>query len=273
MEKKFKISASKAKCYKECKRKYFFRYVEELENATPVQALQDGKSYHEKIESLYKEGWFSIDETDPKVTAMALAYEKYIYPHFKVQKVEEEFEYPLGEKHLLVGRYDARAEDGCLVEHKTTSKKVDDEYLFNLQFDEQIPTYMLASGARQIYYTICQKPSIRQKKDESDEEFLKRCVDWYDEDTDSKIRVVKLTRTDEEVKQREAELSYLCLSMELDERWHKLYDKNGEFGKEKIFYRNTCACTQFGRSCPYMSICLNYKPELQYVEFVKREKK
>lgn len=200
-----KISTSKIKCYKSCKRLYFLRYVEGLEYVPTVQALEDGKTYHSKLEQLYNEGWFSIDEENPKVSAMACAYEKYIYSQFRVNRAEEWFELQLNEDHTLVGRYDGIADDGCVVEHKTTSTDVDDEYIYNLQWDEQILNYMLASGKNKIYYTVCKKPTIRQKQNETAEEFLNRCIAWYDEDTDKKIRVISVERSQKEIaEQKEA---------------------------------------------------------------------
>ena len=186
-----KISTSKIKCYKSCKRLYYLRYVEGLEYVPEIQSLEDGKTYHSKLEQLYNKGWFSIDEDNPKVSAMACAYEKYIYPQFKVRAAEETFEYKLTDNIQLVGRFDGIAEDGLVVEHKTTSADVDDEYVYNLQWDEQILTYMLVSGKNEMYYTVCKKPTIRQKQNETAEEYYERCCAWYAEDTDKKSALSK----------------------------------------------------------------------------------
>lgn len=51
-----KISASKVKCYKACKRAYYIRYVEELVPVETAQPLVDGSNYHAMLEQLYKEG-------------------------------------------------------------------------------------------------------------------------------------------------------------------------------------------------------------------------
>ena len=44
---------------------------------------------------------------------------------------------------------------------------------------------MLLTGMRKVWYTVCRKPTIRQKKNETDEEFFGRMVAWYDEDTET----------------------------------------------------------------------------------------
>lgn len=260
-----KISASKVKCYKACKRAYYFRYVEELVPVETAQPLVDGSNYHSMLEQLYKEGWYQADvENNPKIAAMAAAYEKYIYPQFKVQAAEETFEYKLSDNVELVGRFDGIAEDGLIVEHKTTSADVDDEYIYNLQWDEQILTYMLVSGKNEMYYTVCKKPTIRQKQSETAEEYYDRCCAWYAEDTDKKIRVIKVTRNEKEVQEHYAALCYIANCMKEDE--------TSKGSSRTVFYRNCSNCTAYGRKCEYASICLDYDPKLEYVEFKKKEK-
>lgn len=254
------ISSSKVKVYKACKRLYFFKYVENLEYIQTIQTLEDGKTYHSKIEQLYNEGDFEIDEENPKISAMACAYQKYIYPQFKVSRAEEWFEMKLTPTHTLVGRFDGIADDGCVVEHKTTSADVDDEYIYNLQWDEQVLNYMLASGKNKIYYTVCKKPTIRQKQNETAEEFLDRCIAWYDEDTDKKIRVISVERSEKEIAEQKEALKAIARDIVTTE-------KKGE----KAFYRNQSHCTCYGRRCEFASICLDYDPKLQYVEFKKKE--
>ena len=259
-----KISASKVKCYKACKRAYYFRYVEELVPVETAQSLVDGSNYHAMLEQLYKDGWYQADiENNPKIAAMAAAYEKYMYPQFKVRAAEEWFEYKLNDDVQLVGKFDGIAEDGLVVEHKTTSADVDDEYVYNLQWDEQILTYMLVSGRNEMYYTVCKKPTIRQKQTETAEEYYERCCAWYAEDTDKKIRVIKVTRNEKEVKAYKTALKYIAKDMQRDEKSKK--------PKEYTFYRNCSNCTAYGRKCEYASICLDYDPKLEYVEFKKKE--
>lgn len=263
-----KISSTKAKCYKACKRLYYLKYVEGLEYVPSIETLETGKSYHALIEEMYNraDGGFTMSE-EPKLDAMAAAYQKYIYPQFKCHMVEQWFEYPLNDEHTLVGRFDAIADDGCVVEHKTTSSDVDDEYIYNLQWDEQILNYMLASGKNEMYYTVCKKPTIRQKMNETLEEFFERCVAWYDEDTEHKIRVIKVTRSEKEVEAQKQALICLCLDMQADVAAEKFATSIGA----TEYYRNPSHCTCYGRKCEYAQICLDYDPKLEYVDFKKKE--
>lgn len=262
-----RISISSLKLYKACPQAYFFKYVEGLEPIdNKSEALEVGSSYHEKLEELYKTGDIDISDMS-KASAMACAYMKYIYPKFKMQAVEEWKEKTLQEKSdnldeiVLFGRIDGFSEDGLLVEHKTTGLDLN-EYEYNLEWDEQVLAYMSLTGARQVYYTICKKPTIRQKKGETDGQFFDRMREWYDEDTDSKIRLVKLTRTNKQVGEFDRDVRFRGTEMKAV---HELPFYN--------VYRNTCHCNNWGRRCEYSSICLNYDKDQEYVEFEKKQRR
>ena len=254
-----KLSVTRLKCFEACRFAYKFKYIEKLEPVQKPDALVTGSNYHEKIEQIYRDGYCLIDDYS-KESAMALAYEKYIYPKFKVKAVEEWFEKPFGNRgHVLVGRVDGVAEDGYLVEHKTTGSDNLEEYEYDLEWDEQILAYMYGYNVRKMWYTIVKKPTIRQKKNETDEEFFDRMCKWYDEDTGTKIKVVEVTRTDEEIAEFEKHLELMADVME-----------NAEI-EDKYLYRNPLHCKCWGRRCEYSSICLNYDPNKEYVDFVKVE--
>lgn len=247
-----KFSISRIKSFKACRRRFWLTYHEGL---TPVQTpepLQVGKNYHERIEALYKGE--ALEDDFSKECAMAKAYEKYIYPQFTVLVPEVDFEVVLG-NNILTGRVDALA-IGAIVEHKTTGQYITEEYEYDLQWDEQLLAYMLATGMRKCYYTVCVKPTIRQKKDETEEQFFERMVAWYDTDTDTKIRCFEIKRTEEEVQQFRQELEQIM----------------DEINNAKCFYKNTQYCKAWGRRCEYAPICLNYDPNAEYVEFIKEER-
>ena len=252
-----RLSISKIKTFKSCRRLYELKYIEGLKPAVKPEALETGSNYHKLLEELNKGNYEALVENDySKERAMAQAYYKYIYPKFHVKEAEKWLEYDLGCGDTLVGIADGIADDGHIVEHKTCGSEITEQYEYNLLWDEQILAYMLMTGMRKVWYTVCRKPTIRQKQNESEEEFYKRMVDWYDEDTDSKIRLLEIERTDEEVEQFKQELHEMCRMMHDAEH----------------FYRNTCHCNQYGRRCEYSSICMHYDPNQQYVEFVKEDK-
>lgn len=248
-----KLSASKIKLFKACRRAYELKYIYGLEPVQRADALEIGTNYHAKLEELYKTG--EVDTSDfSKESAMAVAYKKYIYPHFKVDSVEKWEQLDLPDGNTMIGRVDGLSEDGRLVEHKTTSLSPA-EYEYNLQWDEQVLAYMLLTGTREVYYTVCMKPTIRQRINETEEEFFNRMVEWYDEDTEEKISYFEISRTDGEVEQYKKDLE----------------DMSAEMTNTKNLYRNTSHCRCWGRECEYRSICLDYDPEQEYIEFIKKE--
>lgn len=267
-----RLSVSRMKCFKACRRKYELKYIEMLEPVQKSEALELGSSYHSLLEFLNKNGTLDgVEEDNSKELAMACAYQKYIFPKFKVVETEKWFEMEFGpEGDRLVGIVDGIADDGHIVEHKTYGGTDSmEQYEYNLQWDEQILAYMLLTGKRKVWYTVCRKPTIRQKKDETDEEFFNRMVAWYDEDTENKIRLFEIERTDEEVEQFRKNADSIILEMKVAHNQRKHMDKYSAVTDP--FYRNTCHCNMWGKRCEYSSICLHYNPEQEYIEFVKKE--
>ena len=261
-----KTSNSAIQTFKSCRRLYELKYIHNLEPVETADALKTGISYHEGVEWLLKEwldyhvGTPSIQIEDPKVKAMVMAFNFYIIPKLTAMGVkpvdtEEWFSYETESGHVIVGRVDGKMTGNIVIEHKTTSSPVDGAYFQKLEFDEQIPTYMLAFNADTILYTVCQKPTIRQKKNESDEDFFKRCCDWYDEDTESKINVIELKKSWDELETFKVEQDAIVTEME----------------NCKLFYRNPSNCSKWGRMCEYASVCMNYDPEKEYIQFKRRE--
>lgn len=250
-----RLSISRIKAFKSCRKMYEFKYLEHLEPVQKAEALETGGNYHALLEELNKTG--ELPECNfTKEYAMAMAYKKYIYPQFHVVEAEKWMEYDLGiAGDKLVGIVDGIADDGHIVEHKSTGSEITEEYEYNLLWDEQILAYMMMTGHRKVWYTVCRKPTIRQKQNETEEEFYERMVAWYDENTESKIRLLEISRTDEEVAKFHDDLMAIY-----DEMRHTGY-----------FYRNTCHCNAWGRRCEYSSICLNYDPKQEYIEFVRGE--
>ena len=249
------ISISRLKTFKACRRAYYFKYMENLEPIQKAEALETGGSYHKLLEELNTTG--QLPECDfSKEYAMAKAYEKYIYPRFKVVEAEKYLEYDLGDGDNMIGYADGIADDGHIVEHKSTSSEITEQYEYNLLWDEQILAYMLMTEMRKVWYTVCRKPSIRQKQNETESQFYQRMLDWYDEDTESKIRLLEIERTDEEVEQFRKEL------IETLEELHN----------SKSMYRNCLHCFRWGRQCEYAPICLSYEPEQEYAGFTKVER-
>ena len=199
-ERMVKYTTSMVKCFKQCRKKYFLEYVENLKPVQTPQALHLGTLYHRGLELLLAgadiadialelesyQRQHCIDaavDYDPIPNGIAVEmvkafYRESGYQHWKIISVEKKFEVSTGYGKRLTGKIDAIMElDGnhFLIEHKTTGCWMTDgaEYLHNLLWDEQSTNYlyahrqMLADGmiegkeVRGIFYCIVEKPSLR----------------------------------------------------------------------------------------------------------------
>ena len=109
-----RLSISKIKAFKACRRLYELRYIENLEPVQKPEALETGKNYHKLLEELYN-GADLVNDPEykddySKELAMARAYMKYIYPKFKVVEAEKWFEKELLDGDKLVGIADGIAD-------------------------------------------------------------------------------------------------------------------------------------------------------------------
>lgn len=246
-------SYSRLQTYKSCRRLYELKYIYNVQSTAKIEALERGTSYHEKVEKLLRGEEFEYDE--PKSSAMAIAFKKYILPQLQPVVQEEWFTYETKFGDKFVGRIDALNADGAIIEHKTTGGDIDEEYWYTRDLDEQLMTYMYAYKTRKAYYTVCKTPSIRLKKNETDEEFFQRCVEWFDEDTEQKIAMRVIYHTDEEI---ESYINEQALTIK-------------EMNDCRLFYKNQNYCTKWGRMCEYAPICQHYDPNQTYVGFERKE--
>lgn len=260
-----KTSYSAIQTFKACRRLYELKYVYGLEPVQTAEALRRGLSYHDGVEQLLRE-WIDYHIgspiatiEDPKIKAMVFAFEVYVIPKLasrglKPVDAEAWFSYKTESGHTIVGRADGIMSGRTIIEHKTTSGSIDGAYFQKLEFDEQIPTYMVAFNSNKLFYTVCATPTIRQKKNESDDDFFRRCCDWYLEDTESKITVVEIRRTQEELERFKREQDAIVTEIE----------------NCKLFYRNPSHCNKWGRMCEYAPVCMNFDPNKEYVQFKRR---
>lgn len=248
------LTASMVKCFKQCPRRYELEYVYDLKPRTPASYLSLGTEYHAKVEAILKgEEW----SEDGVAGAMANAFNAYIpWPQWDIEGVEMEFKVPIAPGVCIKGKMDAELTDGTPVEHKTFGGGDWDRYVNHLAWDDQVSLYLLAQDSRRVIYTVCKKPTIRPKKDETQEQYEERCWHWYDPDEGGadKMRVFEVTRTRDDLKAFAEELLSLARVI-----------------KRGFFYRNPQACALV--ACPFESICLSYRGEIVPVNFEKKEKR
>ena len=231
-----KLSTSKISVFKQCRKKYFFKYIQEI-TLPSSEALEIGKNYHEQVSNILTNKLY-------EKTPMNEAFKKYIMPALpEIKETEKEFYIPLSYGTKLHGFFDAVTVDDVIVEHKTTKNSIDEKYIYRFNFNEQVSTYLLAFSiinkkfCNKMFHTAIQKLTIRQKQSETLEQYEQRCYEWYDE---SKAKVFPVVRTEKEV------LSWQDEIIELSK----------EIKKCKNFYRNPSACMYL--DCEYSSICQDY---------------
>lgn len=248
------LSISAIKLFKACRRAYELKYVLDVVPIETSEALQTGITYHSGIEKYYQSNCVDVPDIVDKESAMVNAYVTYVAPKMPKFEPEQWFNIDINAEDKFVGRLDGLCEGG-IVEHKTTSQTTD-EYFYDLAHDEQLLAYLWATGQNTAYFTVCRKPTIRQKVGESTEDYAKRCYEWYNGvDNNSKIAMNIIQYDDAEIAAYGDEIK-------------TMFD---EIRAGKNYYRNKCHCKAWGRTCEYAPICNNYDPAQQYVGFTRRE--
>ncbi len=295
-----RVSHSSIQSFKDCRRKWYFRYKERIvPNKEPTEALEVGITFHSMLAKFYSK---DLNDSTGGVRGSIVNLANYIYQDLsnddysfakdkitelalngdldldidiesmsqqqlkslamfiffldveaigltnwadEQTKSEEWFEIPLDNgMHSLGGFIDAQCYDS-VIEFKTTSAKIGEDYVYKFEFvDEQILSYLLAkpekSNARVI---VIQKPTIRLSKNESNIDFVSRCLEWLKSNTNTSIKDIYIEKSKKDL---EDHYNYLCRMADEME-----YCDN--------FYRNNSACMRYGSLCEYASICGNYE--------------
>jgi len=271
------MSASKIRCFKECRRKYYFRYIESIEPITKALPLALGKAVHTGLEildgggtmeqaeaaiNLQYEDWPEEDTGMIPVHALAIVagYHEYVKPDWKIIDLESRFEVSCGKGRRLIGYFDGIIERNghTYILERKTARTVDEKYLHNLLWDEQASIYAYAASElglniKGILYDIIQKASIRQKQNETEEEFIERLREWYK--APSRYTRHLVTRNRNQIESLADDIRDVALDITVTER-------------EQRWYRNPAACQIYG--CAFRSICLEDTPEAR-TEFQTKE--
>lgn len=253
------FTTSMIRSYKSCKRLYELQYIEQLKPVIEAEPLVTGKAYHKLVEDILK------DQYVPENTVVGVMAEKFkekIHPLLPyINHIEREFKVQIDDDKFLIGKIDAESEAGVPIEHKTTADNIDEKFIHRLNWDDQVTNYLLALSLERneiinkVIYTVIKKPSIRLKQSETEEEYIARCSEWYEDKTETKIATFPVIRSKDELAEKQKELIYIADEM-----------KNC-----KCFYRNPSHCSILG--CRFSSICLSYTPETGSVDFIKKERR
>lgn len=272
------LTNSSISAFKACPRKYYWRYVREIEALERPEALLLGTAIHGFLESHYRQLPYepSIDLAPKSQAILKGVMEGYPvrymddYDLFDAVALEQVIsgeilnpetgrparEYAYGGKvdGLVILKKDAegfKTGDLLLLEHKTTSK-VDEAYFERLQLDSQLLLYSLylsrelGAPIAGTLFNVIQKPSLRQKKSESEAEYHQRLrleMNW------SELYHRRFLRFPE---------------VRLQEIQKELWDAKNVIAKarqEGVFTINSSACFDYHRKCDYWSLCSSEDPE------------
>ena len=202
MEGKELLTASRMGAMLTCPRKHYWKYEVGLGATSEGAALKFGSAWHAAMEARWKgaqpETCFALaleGRNFDEITAATLSGLLFAYcDHYRNDSgliseihAEVEFETPIDGSRTFVaaGKLDGLAvlKDGrqALVEHKTAGIDIgpDSDYWLRLRADSQIFQYVKAArdmdwNVQTVIYDVTRKPAIRQKKDETPEQFGER---------------------------------------------------------------------------------------------------
>ncbi|MFH2108551.1 MAG: PD-(D/E)XK nuclease family protein [Chrysiogenia bacterium] len=273
------LTNSAINAFKSCARKYYWRYVREIEARERPEALLLGTAVHEFLENHYRQLPYSPnDNLSFKSQAILKGVKEYyptryfddcdLFEPLAIEKVIQgeilnpetgrparEYAYGGRVDGLVIMKRDAegfKAGDLLLLEHKSASK-VDDAYFERLQLDSQLLLYSLYLG-RELgtlisgcLFNVIRKPSIRQRKNESEEEYgnrLRQEMNWP-----------------EMYRRRFLRFS----DQRLHEIQKELWDAKNIVSKARqagVYTMNSNACFDYHRKCDYWALCSSQDPEM-----------
>lgn len=271
------LTASRQSALLRCPRLHYWRYEVGLKHETESVALRFGSAWHLAKEARSKGADYEtalaaalpesveLDELSVATLGGLLAgYYKHYANDTLIKEMHREVEFSgalNGSRTFTVaGKIDGLAvlHDGrlALVEDKTTSDSLDagSDYWLRLRWNSQLFQYILAAqelgwDVACCIYDVVRKPSIRQKQNETVEQFGERLFADTQERPEFYFarREVPIIQSDlEEFKEQRLTLSRMILHSRNAE---KRFDK-----PERAWARNVSEITC--RTCSYQSFCL-----------------
>ena len=161
-------------------------------------------------------------------------------------------------KHVLSGVWDGAWTDGdevILGEWKTAGI-LNEDYILRLDIDFQVSAYLVAASrhfgkpVRKVRYRVIKKPTIKQKKTETLDEYLERLHLDYLERQEHYFYETLVTRTDEQLRGWE------------EQAW-EMHKRVLDLKAGRIPLMNTNSCISRGR-CPYFDHCIGAVPKTAF---------
>lgn len=267
------LSHSSLSTFLACPQKYAFRYVERLELRKRPEPLTLGSAYQlaiefndpgEGVSRLRREARISSQADEDRLrvheaivhSASSLYLETFSPPGNSVKefryrvRLRSPYTGAVSRTFDLLGYADEWLDLGPyagLVENKLVGQLTETN-LRRLPLDRQLALECYgtwrATGlpVREVWYRFMRKPSIRQRKGESVDEFCGRIAEDYQARPDFYLHEEHLIRGDRDLLRIEEEL------------WEWARQLRAQ-RTQRLFPRNTSHCAEFA-GCPYMPLCL-----------------
>lgn len=269
-----------------------FRYIEKLKPKTPSVKLSVGGAIHAGVEQFYRRGedpmgamsaycdrvrrkadetGLPLDESyEVELRKAAVLMEGYLaryagdFERYAVVTVEPTFSIPLpgvlGVR--IAGKFDRIVNEkgsGLILLTETKTAAQWDPDVNRLMLDPQVSIYSWALSKIlrvqdvTVLYDVIKKPSIRQRQDESQEEFFERLRTDVTGNPDKYFIRDRVTRSRMEIERTEQELQVRGREMKRLRKNPAVYRTPGDH----CFWK-----------CPYMRVCLEDTPEMREALYV-----
>lgn len=262
-----KTSHSSRATFKSCKRKHWYSYTKQIEPVNKSKALRMGTAWALALEhgapmlhEYYRKEMHSgreweIDEMSHELRIIAALYATYPYNMGEMREVN--FTH-VGNGYEDRGQLDGLRNDNdrfVITENKLYSRfgKMEQE---KLEFDDQLTSYVTALvdgdvdgfpngcdlGLVDIEYNVTLKPALRQKVNESDGDFVRRCVDdIYARPGHYHKQYTDVSRSNQAMQDFRERRDKHVMDLHYEERMG-------------VWERNPAACFEYGQ-CPFLKIC------------------
>ncbi len=261
---------SALKTYRLCPRKYYYAYECRIEMIDPSSriAMDKGTEIHRSIQG--KLAGLTIEELDIDLVTypeILVLFQYYETDGIDLIEGEKQLHMVIPNQNvILAGKLDGIVKTSNdeinLLEIKTSRFKLteDEDVLAKWDIDRQLGMYSLLARSNGIEHTgiivdYLRTPSLKRKKDESDEEFLQRINENVAKNLDTyygKISIQRTVEQDEECLEetlQEIRMIKSCMS-------HGIWTRTGE------------ACNEYHKLCPFTSLC---RCETDVSQYTKRE--
>ena len=194
------LTASRMSSLLSCPRKHFLSYEIGLKSNNDAMALRFGSAWHRAMEARWNKADFETalaaaiaDTTFDEITLATLSgllagyYAHYANEEVATLHPEVEFRHDIKGSRTFdsAGKIDGLGtmHDGriCKVEHKTAGEDISNEsdYWLRLNLNQQVLQYVTAArlhgwNVEVVLYDVTRKPAIRQKQNETPEQFGER---------------------------------------------------------------------------------------------------